>query len=152
VYSSEYTDIPKVFFTPYDVSYCCMNVIRGHCCATVYQQWPLCPLLLSVVFQQLSPFMQVVYPRTENAKDRQTNMDGPLRCFSPAVEREEHPKILLELRRHLVLHLATLSAEEQRRLFMLLWPGLTWRERLNICTAARHSLIFHLIAEIFLRC
>jgi hypothetical protein len=29
--SLEYTDIPKVFFTPHNVGHCCTNVIRGYC-------------------------------------------------------------------------------------------------------------------------
>jgi hypothetical protein len=33
VCSLEYSDIPNVFFTPHHVGHCCINVIRGHCCA-----------------------------------------------------------------------------------------------------------------------
>jgi hypothetical protein len=35
VYSLEYTNIPKVFFTPHHVGRCCNNAIRGHCCSTM---------------------------------------------------------------------------------------------------------------------
>jgi hypothetical protein len=34
VYSLEYNDIPKVFFTPNHVVHCCTNVIQGHGCAS----------------------------------------------------------------------------------------------------------------------
>jgi hypothetical protein len=74
VYSLDYTDIPKAFFTPNHVCRSCINVIRGHCWATVcsnnirrsylhwcdprslllysvFQQWPRFPLLLNSVFQ-----------------------------------------------------------------------------------------------------
>jgi hypothetical protein len=30
MYSLEYTDIPKVFFTPLPVGHCCTNVIPGN--------------------------------------------------------------------------------------------------------------------------
>jgi hypothetical protein len=35
LYSLEYTDIPKVFFTPHHVGYCGNNVIPGHRCTCV---------------------------------------------------------------------------------------------------------------------
>jgi hypothetical protein len=35
VYSLECTDIPKVFYTPYNLSHCCINVVPGYCCTTM---------------------------------------------------------------------------------------------------------------------
>jgi hypothetical protein len=35
VHSSEYTDIPKVFFSPQHVGHCCTHAIIGHCWATI---------------------------------------------------------------------------------------------------------------------
>jgi hypothetical protein len=34
--------------------------------------------------------MQVAYSHRKNATDRQTDMDGAIRCFSLTLEREDH--------------------------------------------------------------
>jgi hypothetical protein len=70
----DYTDIPKVFFTPHHA---------GHCCATMYsnnaQQWP--------------PVMKVAISVGKTRQtNRQTDMCGTTRCSPLTQEREEHLK------------------------------------------------------------
>jgi hypothetical protein len=68
VRSLEYTDIPKVFFTPHHVGCCCTNVIPGQLC------------------------------NNENPwKDKQTDMDRPITCSLLMLEHEEQLKIVISL-------------------------------------------------------
>jgi hypothetical protein len=92
VYSSEYTHIPKVFFTSRYIRRCCTDVIRGHCCVLGYsctnvipghagwvpRLWRLLPLeeespppprlctLSTLVETMTPPVMQVEYPCKNN--------------------------------------------------------------------------------------
>jgi hypothetical protein len=94
MYSLEYTDFSKdvlhvtsrrsllQFFYP--ISCCAL----GHSCTNV-TQWDPRSLLRNSVFQLLSSVMQVVY-LCRKSRDGQTYTDGPIRCSSITLEREEH--------------------------------------------------------------
>jgi hypothetical protein len=80
VYSLEYTDIPKVFFTPHHVGPCCTNVIRGHCCVQII----LSLMLSQAIVTQCLPTItlgcscpDVIWGRCHCCQKRGTVMDGP---------------------------------------------------------------------------
>jgi hypothetical protein len=99
VYSLEYTNIPKVFFTPHHVCRWCTYVIRRHCCVLGHSCIVIPSHLRNSVFQQRT-FLQLLInnaptmgypvpllrnndhghagclPHRQKATDRQTNRHG----------------------------------------------------------------------------
>jgi hypothetical protein len=95
VSSSDYTDIPNVFFKPYHVGHCCTNVNQGHCCAVGYSCTNMirrtssyapirsnkelsshcCATVLNKFLHYCAKRHQIMedaYSRRKNATDRQT--------------------------------------------------------------------------------
>jgi hypothetical protein len=111
VYSLEYTDIPKVFFTPHHVGHCSTKTIRCNCCTLGYSctyvirsqccslghsctnaiRCNRCATMVSLptVERQRPPVMRVAHLVD---KTRQSDMEGSIRCSSLKLEREEHLK------------------------------------------------------------
>jgi hypothetical protein len=97
VYSLEYTDIQKVFFTPHHVGRCCTNLIRGHCCilghsCTSFIPCHCCPSSNNWPKVVLALMRSEVPLLRKTPRGRHTDMDGPIRCSSLTLEREENWK------------------------------------------------------------
>jgi hypothetical protein len=111
LYSSEYTDIPQVFFTPHQIGHCCTNANRGHCCAlghswicvrrgrccatACFNNGPAAPLL-----RNNHPSHASCLPRRKSGTCMQacihthtqthTHMEGPIRYSPLTLEGEEY--------------------------------------------------------------
>jgi hypothetical protein len=105
VYFLEYTDIPEVLFTPHHVGHCCTNVIRlhlplrsfSHSCDpssllrdSVFLQWGAQSHCCATVTRGHAGCLRRRKNATDIAVDRRTDVDGPARCSSLTLEREEH--------------------------------------------------------------
>jgi hypothetical protein len=134
VYSSEYTEIPKVFFTPHHAGHCCTNVIPGHCFASMHfnnEVGSHCCATVTLVM------------RVDYATDR--HKDGPIRSSSLTLERQEHLKATAKS--YSVCSYTSVCTQEKRRRECEL-NGSKYSLNLILNTFANVSLICYCCSQV----
>jgi hypothetical protein len=101
IYSFEYTDIPKVFFTSYNLCRCCTNVTRRHCCVLGHSYTNVIPghCCTTLCSNNGKPWTHCCVAMGKNATSgpivkNATGTNGLLWCCSSlALDSEEHLKM-----------------------------------------------------------